>query len=241
MLKEKLEKQKRDLLERNHLHDRFDLKSGHFREELGELSTYDNHPADEGSALYEREKDIALNEHFHIEMDEITKALEAIDKGKYGTCEACGKDIPFERLNALPTTTFCVEHSPSQDTSHNRPSEEEVLFPPYHISDRNREKESLIFDGEDAWQEVSSWGTSETPSDFVNPSDQYNGSNEHVGYIEGFENFIGVDMYGKNITVFPNREHEKYEDDLDEEGIMTTFGDLHPFEREPYVEKEDND
>lgn len=240
-LKEKLEMQKKEMLNRYEMHDHLNLNSGHFREELGELSTYDNHPADEGSALYEREKDIALNEHYQTELEEIRRALEAIDKGTYGICEVCGKQIPFERLEALPTTTYCIEHSPSQNTSQKRPIEEEVIIPPYPISDRNRERESLIFDGEDAWQEVSSWGTSETPSDFVNPSDKYNGANEHVGYIEDFENFVGVDMYGNNLTVYPNREHEQYEDALDEEGIMTTFGDLHPFEREPYVEKEDKD
>jgi hypothetical protein len=57
-----------------------------------------------------------------------------------------------------------------------------------------------------------------------------------VGYVEDYENFIGNNIVGKGIKVYPNDQHEIFEEALDEEGIMTTFGDLHPFEREPYVE-----
>ena len=50
------------------------------------------------------------------------------------------------------------------------------------------------------------------------------------------ENFVGNDMYGNNITVYPNSQHERYEDTLDEEGIMTSFGDLPAYEHDPYVD-----
>src|SRR3954447_20996688 len=59
---------------------------------------------------------------------------------------------------------------------------------------------------------------------------------ENIGYVEDFENFVGDDIEGKNITVYPNNQHEKYEDSLDEEGIMTEFGDLPAYEHDPYVE-----
>lgn len=35
-------------------------------------------------------------------------ALEKIDKGTYGRCEACGGPIEAARLEALPFATFCV-------------------------------------------------------------------------------------------------------------------------------------
>lgn len=235
--------EKKNLESRLKANDLFDLNKGHLHESTGELSSYDNHPADEGTELFEREKDLALDEHEALHLQNIDKALDAIDKGTYGICEVCGKEIPLERLEILPTTTYCKEHSPDQATSHERPIEEEVLTPPYGKFDfDDSNDEGMSFDAEDAWQEVASWGTSETPSDFANP--YYNDLNiepdENLGYVEDYENFVGVDLYGKNITVYPNRQHEKFEEALDEEGIMTTFGDLHPFEQEPYVEDEDD-
>ena len=77
----------------------------------GNYLAIDNHPADDATELYEREKDIALYEHARQELKEIDHALKAIVHDQYGKCEVCGKDIPVERLQAIPTTTFCVEHS----------------------------------------------------------------------------------------------------------------------------------
>lgn len=36
-------------------------------------------------------------------------ALKKMDKGKYGVCERCGKDIPAARLKILPEARYCVE------------------------------------------------------------------------------------------------------------------------------------
>lgn len=235
-----LEKQKEDMIEKLEENGHMNLASGHPHESTGELSSYDNHPADEGTELFERQKDLALNEHRELEIENIEKALEAIDKGTYGRCEVCGKEIPLERLEALPTTTFCIEHSPDQVTSRQRPIEEGVLMPPFGKFDMDEKDESVVYDAEDAWQEVQKWGTSETPSDFGGDMDHYNDAynepDENDGYVEDFENFAGVDMYGKNITIFPNKDHERYEEALDEEGIMTPFGDLPPYEKEPYTQ-----
>lgn len=227
----------------NHLqiNDHFNLEKGHAHESVGELSSIDNHPADEGTELFEREKDVALNEHAMHYLKKIEKALQAIQLGSYGKCEVCGKEIPIDRLKAIPTTTYCVAHSPEKKVSENRPQEENVFHDPFSETPFfDRKKESVGYDAEDSWQEVAEWGTSETSSDFENFVEYNEGENidpdENIGYVEDFENFIGTDIYGKQITIYPNRQHEKYEQALDEEGIMTTFGDLHPFEREPYVE-----
>lgn len=237
---QQLLKMKQDIENRLNQNDHFGLQRGHAHESVGELSSYDNHPADEGTELYEREKDIALNEHYEYELQNVQKALNAIEKGTYGKCEVCGSEIPKERLDALPSTTFCVEHTPDKTLSTNRPIEEGVLMPPFGKFDMDGRDEAETFDAEDAWQEVSSWGTSETPSDLAVPPDHYNDvyieSDENVGYVEDFENFVGNDIEGKNIQVYPNKLHKKYEKELDEEGIMTSFGDLPAFEHDPYVE-----
>ncbi len=224
------------------VHDHFDLLRSHAHDSMGELSSYDNHPADDATELYEREKDLALHEHTQQELKEINHALKAIELGQYGACEVCGKEIPVERLQAIPTTTFCVEHSPSQHTSHNRPIEEEVSMPQFGKFDFDDRKESVAYDSEDTWQEVASYGTSESPSDFVRPpadyEDMYVESEENIGYVEDYENFAAVDITGERpVSVYPNTQHEQLEDQLDEEGIMTSFGDLPAYEKDPYVEE----
>lgn len=239
-LKARLEKEKRNLQMRMERNDNLGLKAGHYHEASGELSSYDNHPADEGTELFERQKDIALFEHYRNELDNINKALRAIEKGTYGKCQVCGKDINPERLEALPATTYCKEHSPDKMISRNRPLEESVLVPPFGKFDMDEKEESAVFDAEDSWQEVQSWGTSETPSDFVEPHEDYNHlyneSDEGKDFPEDYETFAGVDLYGNRVKVFPTKVHEKIEDTLDEERIMTPFGDLPAFEKEPYTE-----
>lgn len=224
--------------------EHFGMEDGFPHESTSELSSYDNHPADEGTELFERQKDFALNEHASKYMQSIDKALDAIDKDIYGKCQICGKDISYERLEALPTTTYCKEHSPDQVTSTDRPIEEDVLMPPWgKFNFDDSADESLVFDAEDSWQEVASWGTSDTPQDINENVADYNDVNmdheENIGYVEDFENFVGIDMYGKNMTVYPNKQHEDYEEMLDEEGIMTTFGDLPAYEKDPYVEEDE--
>lgn len=39
---------------------------------------------------------------------DLEDALERLDDGRYGTCERCGTEIPFERLEAMPATRLCV-------------------------------------------------------------------------------------------------------------------------------------
>lgn len=209
-----------------------------FHDYVGEISTYDNHPADTASELFERQKDLALDDHFTEELNDINEALKAIDQGTYGKCTVCGKEIPLERLEALHQTTTCIEHSQEQAVSDYRPVEEEVLQPFYGKKHNN---ENVGFDEEDSWQAVAKWGNSDTPSDFFEPKEHYDQmyihSDEHIGYVEDIENCVGNDMYGKNITVYPTAELEQLEELLDEEGIMTAFGDLKGYEEEPYVEE----
>jgi RNA polymerase-binding transcription factor DksA len=42
----------------------------------------------------------------------VERALERLDDGTYGTCEACGVALPDERLDVAPAARFCTEHQP---------------------------------------------------------------------------------------------------------------------------------
>ena len=50
-----------------------------------------------------------LEEREKREIEAIDLALTRIDTGAYGRCQGCGKDIPVDRLRALPTATTCLE------------------------------------------------------------------------------------------------------------------------------------
>jgi RNA polymerase-binding protein DksA len=50
-----------------------------------------------------------LNESARAELIQIKQALERIASGEYGICQECGRQIPMERLEAIPYTSYCVE------------------------------------------------------------------------------------------------------------------------------------
>lgn len=79
------------------------------RENLSELSGADQHQADVGTETFEREKDLSILEQVEAELTDVARALERINDGTYGTCEACGKPIGDERLEAVPAARFCLE------------------------------------------------------------------------------------------------------------------------------------
>jgi DnaK suppressor protein len=78
--------------------------------ETGELPTWGSDElADHASDTYDRELDDTLEENAEQILREIDAALQRIEAGTYGTCTACGKQIPPERLEAVPYATLCVE------------------------------------------------------------------------------------------------------------------------------------
>lgn len=137
------------------------------KDSVHELSAYDNHPADLGSETFEREKDLALRDLSRRTLQKIDDALERIEQGKYGLCEHCGRQIAFDRLAAIPETTLCLDCESENEDEHDRetrPIEEELLFPPFSRTFRD-DSDYAGTDGEDIWQEVARYGTSETATD----------------------------------------------------------------------------
>ena len=91
--------------------ERHDIGGSSLTEETGELSgsTADNHLADAASETYERELDEGLEEDAQAQLREVDDALARIEAGTYGTCTVCGKEIPVERLEAVPWTKLCID------------------------------------------------------------------------------------------------------------------------------------
>lgn len=109
-LKEKLEKEKREI-----------------EEELKKIAQKGEVPGDwktkfpsfnggeAGSSLLEKEADEVeeyetlrgIEQKLEMKLKEINLALEKIEKGNYGICEKCKKEIEIERLKAIPEARFC--------------------------------------------------------------------------------------------------------------------------------------
>ncbi|MEW6574165.1 MAG: TraR/DksA C4-type zinc finger protein [Bacillota bacterium] len=126
---------------------------------IGELSLYDNHPADVASEVFERSKDLALKDDAELKLRAVEDALAKMESGRYGYCEVCGIPIPVERLEAVPYTTMCRECKEGQEEQARqrvRPVEETVLRTPWTRPD----SDSLIYDQEDAWQDAAQHGLS---------------------------------------------------------------------------------
>jgi YteA family regulatory protein len=203
MDKEKLQHYEKKLLEMKKGYEQLvkRMKGNGLGEELrysiSELSSYDNHPADLGSEVFERGKDIAVKENIEIQLIKIDDALAKISSGSYGKCDICGQEISVERLEAVPDSTMCVDCRASMEGEgdrHSRPLEEDVIVPPFGGRAHDKSPEELgdgedmnAFDGEDAWQSVAKFGTSETPSDVPNAGqypDIYYDFDEDTGSVE---------------------------------------------------------
>lgn len=212
-LKRRLIQERDDLEKRVHENGHFGLASS-YRDSTGELSGIDNHPADAGSEMFERSKDLALLEKEAFRLERVDAALSRMETGEYGRCVACGSFIPFERLEAMPTAIYCVEHEPRQETSDNRPAEEMFLYPPFGRSSVD-ERDETGFDGEDAWQIVESWGSSNSPAmaeghnidDYGNMAIE---ADENDGYVEPLESFLATDITGHNVAIVRNRAYRHY-------------------------------
>ena len=80
------------------------------RESGGDFSPAEQHQADNGSAVFEREKDLSIREQIDADLRALEDAFARLRLGTYGRCETCGVPIPDVRLVAVPTARFCVEH-----------------------------------------------------------------------------------------------------------------------------------
>lgn len=136
------------------------------REEIDELSMYDNHPGDIGTEMFDKERRFALINNEEDILEQIETALDRIQDGSYGSCELCGGKIEPERLGFLPYATTCInceEKKPDYNTyRYDRPAEEETLPPfgrmfkdPYE--DDLEDEESVGYNMDDSWQDVAKY------------------------------------------------------------------------------------
>jgi DnaK suppressor protein len=81
-----------------------------------ELSHVDQHIADEGSELFEQQRDEGLADRLREELAAIERAEERVMSGTYGLSVESGEPIPDARLEAMPTAERTVEEQSRLDT-----------------------------------------------------------------------------------------------------------------------------
>ena len=74
----------------------------------------DDESADAGTATFEREKDLSIENNVRDLLAKIDRALERIDDGTYGICDRCGKPIEKARIKALPYVDLCIKDAQAQ-------------------------------------------------------------------------------------------------------------------------------
>ena len=83
-------------------------------EEVGEAiqapdqMTYGSQAA-AASQVFEQQRDLALRDRAVQHLALVDAAIARLDDGSYGRCIRCGRDIPPERLEALPWAAHCIE------------------------------------------------------------------------------------------------------------------------------------
>ena len=108
---------------------------------------------------------MALRKQNLHRMNQIDQALERIERGDYGKCNLCGREIDLERLETQPEADTCLECSkearlPLDRVMEGRPVEEETISYPYN-RERSGKDQRAIFDGEDSWQAVARYNRRE--------------------------------------------------------------------------------
>lgn len=106
-MKQRLEEDKtrleRDLLDIGHKDPK---RPGHFEANYPESGS--NSDDDNAMEIAEFSDDLSLEAKLEAELRDVTKALESIEKGKYGICKYCEKEIDRKRLEARPTSSSCI-------------------------------------------------------------------------------------------------------------------------------------
>ena len=70
---------------------------------------FDEPGGDAASDTLERTQAMAIGENFRDMLAYVEHALAKLDKGTYGQCDSCGKNIAKARLDFLPWAAMCAD------------------------------------------------------------------------------------------------------------------------------------
>lgn len=116
--KELAEFKKRLLEEQDELQTQLtELEEGSFSTPQSDISgevAFGEDYADSGSATFERERDLSIENNVRDLLQKITRALGRIDAGSFGRCGRCDKPIEKARIKALPYASLCIKDAQAE-------------------------------------------------------------------------------------------------------------------------------
>jgi DnaK suppressor protein len=87
---------------------------------LSDMTDHNDHypdPADRATAESDRSFELRIRDRERKLLAKIKSALSRIDNEDYGICDDCGDEISFERLEARPVTTLCIDCKTQQENN----------------------------------------------------------------------------------------------------------------------------
>jgi RNA polymerase-binding transcription factor DksA len=84
---------------------------GDFDTQFPDIAGQTPEESESADEVEEYENKLHVEHVLELRLRDVNKALEKIRKGSYGICENCGKEIPFERLQANPAAKNCATHN----------------------------------------------------------------------------------------------------------------------------------
>jgi DnaK suppressor protein len=107
-----------DALDLTEVEQRLRAEQAELRERIAEISkppergsqvSFGKRIGDGTTEAISRLTEVGVHANMQESERRVTRALEKIEDGTYGTCDSCGKPIPAGRLRAVPQSVLCVD------------------------------------------------------------------------------------------------------------------------------------
>ena len=95
--------------------DMTQMEDNALNKDHGKTTSMPNDMAELGTGNFDQEFTLRLLGGEKDALDQIDGALERIEDGSFGRCEACGGKIPKPRLAAIPYAALCVQCASQQE------------------------------------------------------------------------------------------------------------------------------
>lgn len=109
-IKEKLEKERDELLEEMKDMGKFDIETGEWETIPTELEFPEADENDKADRFEDFEAKSSMMKTLEPRLKNILKALKGLNRESFGKCEVCKKDIEMTRLEANPAARTCKKH-----------------------------------------------------------------------------------------------------------------------------------
>ena len=109
-IKEKLEKERDQLLEELRDMGKLNRETGEWEATPEEMASREVDQNDMADRFEDFESRSSMIKVLEPRLNNILRALKSLNKGTFGVCEVCGKEIEVARLEANPAAKTCKKH-----------------------------------------------------------------------------------------------------------------------------------